>query len=238
MNETNEQVNQEILSLDDIYFKDAFTKTENNLNLEVDNANIKCLTSKDNKFSLDSDGNLIVNNLTANSINVQNILDMIYPVGCFYISENNANPSTLFGGVWEQIKDTFLLCAGDKYPAGTTGGESEHILTINEMPKHNHSGTTATINPTDNATYHYPYMRKSWSGGFGSFSVHDEGGSKPHNNMPPYLTVYMFKRIDPPGVLIEYGFISSSRDRANLKTKKYREELSKIICYALIEYFS
>lgn len=49
---------------------------------------------------------------------------------------------------------------------------------------------------------------------------------------------YMFKRIDPPGVLIEYGFISSSRDRANLKTKKYREELSKIICYALIEYFS
>jgi len=195
MNETNEQINQGILSLDDIYFKDAFTKTEDKLNLEVNNADIDCMTSRNNKFSLDSEGNLIVKSLTAENINIQNIFDSIYPIGSAYITFNNINPSILFGGVWEQIKDTFLLCAGDKYPAGTTGGESEHILTINEMPKHNHSGTTATINPTDNATYHYPYMRKSWSGGFGSFSVHDEGGSKPHNNMPPYQTVYVWKRI-------------------------------------------
>lgn len=48
---------------------------------------------------------------------------------------------------------------------------------------------------------------------------------------------YMFKRIDPPGVLIEYGFISSSRDRTNLKTEKYRKDLSKVICAAIIEYF-
>ena len=44
---TNETVNNtDILTLDDIYFKDAFTKTEDKLNLEVDNANISCLSSK------------------------------------------------------------------------------------------------------------------------------------------------------------------------------------------------
>ena len=186
MNETN----QEILSLDDIYFKDAFTKTEDKLNLEVDNANIKCLTSKDNKFSLDNDGNLIVNSLTANTINVQNIFDSIYPVGSIYMTINEVNPSTLFGGVWEQIKDTFLLGSGDVYEAGTTGGEATHTLTINEMPAHTHSiykgreaggigsGLTwSTGSTTNNA------------------GVNNTGGSQPHNNMPPYLTVCIWKRV-------------------------------------------
>ena len=51
-------------SLDDIYFKDAFTKTEDKLNLEVNNASVGCITSNKNNFSLDSDGNLIVKTLT------------------------------------------------------------------------------------------------------------------------------------------------------------------------------
>lgn len=190
MNETN----QEILSLDDIYFKDAFTKTEDKLNLEVDNATIKCLTSKDNKFSLDNDGNLILNSLTANSINIQNIFDSIYPVGSIYITTNEINPSTLFGGVWEQIKDTFLLSAGDVYEAGTTGGEAAHTLTINEMPSHDHD-----------ATRHRGSGSMTWGGLIGVAKVDGvsngvqhtgiTGGSKSHNNMPPYLTVYIWKRI-------------------------------------------
>lgn len=44
----------------------------------------------------------------------------------------------MFGGTWEQIKDTFILAAGDTYKAGTTGGEATHILTTDEMPAHNH----------------------------------------------------------------------------------------------------
>ena len=190
MNETN----QEILSLDDIYFKDAITKTEDKLNLEVDNANIKCLTSKDNKFSLDNDGNLIVNSLTANTINIQNIFDSIYPVGSIYITANEINPSTLFGGVWEQIKDTFLLSAGDVYEAGTTGGEATHTLTINEMPAHNHD-----------LTRHRGSGSMSWGGLTGVTKVDgvsngvqytgSVGGNQPHNNLPPYLTVCIWKRV-------------------------------------------
>ena len=68
----------------------------------------------------------------------------IYPIGSIYMSVNNVNPSTVFGGTWEQIKDKFLLACGDTYNNGATGGEATHTLTSNEMPSHNHSYDKAT----------------------------------------------------------------------------------------------
>lgn len=52
------------------------------------------------------------------------LLNFIYPVGSIYMSVNATNPASLFGGTWEQIKDRFLLAAGDNYSAGATGGAS------------------------------------------------------------------------------------------------------------------
>ena len=49
-----------------------------------------------------------------------------YPVGSVYISFVNTNPSTYFGGTWEQIKDRFLIGAGNKYSPGSTGGSETH----------------------------------------------------------------------------------------------------------------
>lgn len=67
------------------------------------------------------------------------LLRSVYPVGAIYMSVSNINPATLFGfGTWEQIKDRFLLAAGDTYAAGSIGGEAEHILTEEEMPAHDH----------------------------------------------------------------------------------------------------
>lgn len=54
----------------------------------------------------------------------------IYPVGSIYLSVNATSPAELFGGTWEQIKDTFLLASGDTYEAGSTGG----VLAISNMP--------------------------------------------------------------------------------------------------------
>lgn len=134
----------------------------------------------------------------------QDILDLIYPVGAIYISTSSTNPSTFFGGTWEQIKDRFLLCAGSTYKAGVTGGEANHKLTVNEMPSHYHC---------DNSTYGGANSRKSmqWSvsstgdgialrlnGESGNrYPIVDpisNGGSQAHNNMPPYLAVYAWKR--------------------------------------------
>ena len=121
-----------------------------------------------------------------------NLLDKIYPIGSIYISTHNTNPSTLFGGSWQQIKDTFLLSAGDTYVAGATGGEATHTLTIDEMPSHNHdiavyqSGSTETANGL---------VRQANGQISTGLYVRYRGGNQPHNNMPPYLTVYMWQRI-------------------------------------------
>ena len=67
-----------------------------------------------------------------------------YPVGSIYMSVNSTSPASLFGGTWEQLKDRFLLGAGDTYTNGSTGGESTHTLTVDEMPSHTHSQSMAT----------------------------------------------------------------------------------------------
>ncbi len=120
-------------------------------------------------------------------------IDNIYPVGSVYISVNNTNPATFIGGTWVQINDVFLLSAGTNYTAGDTGGEAEHTLTIDEMPKHNHGVYYRAI---------YPDSGKSWgvdpgtrgSANDGLNSIQFAGGGLAHNNMPPYLVVYMWKR--------------------------------------------
>lgn len=112
-----------------------------------------------------------------------------YPVGSIYMSVNNINPSNFFGGTWEQIKDKFLLACGTTYKNGATGGEAIHQLTVNEMPIAGmigvDTGSTAeawTIGEIKN----YP----AGSYKIGRTNI-NKGG---HNNMPPYLAVYVWKR--------------------------------------------
>ena len=122
-------------------------------------------------------------------------LSLVYPVGAIYISTVATNPATLFGfGTWEEIEDRFLLAAGSSYSAGSTGGETEHTLSIEEMPSHLHkiSSTLMWANKTGDVqagtkTYHVRSEKQT---------TQLEGGNQPHNNMPAYLTVYMWKRVE------------------------------------------
>ena len=67
----------------------------------------------------------------------------IYPVGAVYISFNSTSPSSLFGGTWTQLKDTFLLAYGDSYAANTTGGSATKSISVNNLPAHNHTVNSA-----------------------------------------------------------------------------------------------
>lgn len=49
---------------------------------------------------------------------------------------------------------------------------------------------------------------------------------------------YMFSKIKPRGVLIEYGFITNWKDRKNLKKSEYRTQLSQVIAKSIVEYFT
>ena len=129
----------------------------------------------------------------------EEVLRKMYPVGAIYMSVNSADPADLFGfGTWERVKDRFLLAAGDSYAAGSTGGEATHTLTIAEMPSHSHKGyveygTNSNLNhPVPgqynqiNFTYHVEEYHQTF--------IEDTGGNLAHNNMPPYLAVYIWKR--------------------------------------------
>ena len=70
---------------------------------------------------------------------LQDTASKLYPVGSVYISFNSANPSTLFGGTWQRLKDTFLLVNGDSYAPNTTGGSATKTIAVPNMPSHNHS---------------------------------------------------------------------------------------------------
>lgn len=135
----------------------------------------------------------------------EEVLRKVYPVGAVYMSVNSADPADLFGfGTWERVKDRFLLAAGDAYAAGSTGGEATHTLTINEMPKHGHemppwiwavsAGFNTGTNDINGGTstgnavpYHDGKSKQT------QYSE-NVGGGQPHNNMPPYLAVYIWKR--------------------------------------------
>ena len=159
-----------------------------------------------------------INNLESKKVNLSDLVNLIYPIGSIYMSVNNVSPETFLGGTWEQIKDTFLLCAGAKYSAGSTGGEEFHLLTVAETPSHSHTRGNMNITGSyicDNEQVQYATgafygssasgsgcsndtvcskmnfdASRSWTG-----STSEIGGNQVHNNMPPYLTVYCWKRV-------------------------------------------
>lgn len=120
-----------------------------------------------------------------------NIMKKLYDVGCIYMSTNSTSPASLFGGTWERIKDRFLLGAGDSYGAGSTGGEASHILTGVEMPSHTHSLAASTLN--GNGIDETALLGGTNNGTIINGAI-AAGGSQPHNNMPPYLAIYIWRR--------------------------------------------
>lgn len=124
------------------------------------------------------------------------ILDNVYPVGSIYMSVNSTNPKNLFGGTWEQIQGRFLFGMNSSYPAGSTGGEITHALTIDEMPKHNHTIYFPNAGgPYGNANIGYPEdsgTNMTWC--VEMCKTAPTGSGAAHNNMPPYLSVYIWKR--------------------------------------------
>lgn len=65
------------------------------------------------------------------------LLEKAYPVGRVYISFESTSPAQVLGfGTWEKLQDTFLYGVGPGSAAGDTGGEKEHKLTVDELPKH------------------------------------------------------------------------------------------------------
>lgn len=146
------------------------------------------------QLSTDAAGNL------QNQIN--NIPNLIYPVGSIYLSMVNTNPGTLFGGTWQQIAQGQMLVGvnpddTDFNTAGKTGGEKEHTLTEEELPEITPQVNNGTYKLQWNGTaYGAPNSGTGWRYATTSpnITIKPFGGGQSHNNMPPYIAVYMWKR--------------------------------------------
>lgn len=119
-------------------------------------------------------------------------LDAEWPVGSIYMSTKSTDPSTFLGGTWTALTGRFLVGAGTDYPAGTTGGEATHTLTVAEMPAHKHPLTTPNLlqnHVTETGGTDYGFITDgSWT------DSGSAGGGAAHENMPPYRSVYMWER--------------------------------------------
>ncbi len=119
------------------------------------------------------------------------VLNMFYPVGTIYTTmDTRFNPATSFGGSWKKISDRFLYATNGT--TGITGGEKEHKLTIDEMPEHRHRFDTHPRDSDEDSAY--KYTRAGTGAYIGFDTTYSTGGDKPHNNMPPYITVHAWQR--------------------------------------------
>lgn len=165
---------------------------------------------------------------------LQNTASKLYPVGSVYISFNSTDPSILFGGVWQRLKDTFLLANGDAYAPNTTGGSATKSIAVENLPPHthtiswdgSHTHTRGSMNitgsfpadsvPSSTGAFYYQswvnYVSgqvdgcvvgfdasRAWTGetswnGYHSHTIGATGAGLPINVMPPYTTVYAWRR--------------------------------------------
>lgn len=131
--------------------------------------------------------------------------DELYPVGAIYFSTIKTSPASFFGGTWERIMDRFLLGAGTTYAAGKTGGSSTHTLTVDEMPPHYHDFSVkttsggSTLGLWDTYFTSSSYVDQVYDSGqnikANTYGTRTTGSGAAHNNMPPYLAVYIWKRV-------------------------------------------
>lgn len=127
-----------------------------------------------------SSGNITDKRPTSPNVYSASILDLIYPVGAIAIG---AKPSI---GTWEQIQGKFLWASNTAHPAGSTGGSETVAL------------------GDDNLPYSAIVDKQSNTGGWGAQFINVPSGNyymgtkgtnaTPHNNMPPYLSVDMWRR--------------------------------------------
>ncbi len=126
------------------------------------------------------------------------ILNMSHPIGSFYWSQENKDPSTIFGGKWEPIKGKFLFAVDDKHAVGSSGGQELVTLTVEELPNHGFGlpkPVCAFGNVVDIQTQGGGETKKVYENVGNITETNKIGGGKPINNMPPYIAAFCWKRI-------------------------------------------
>lgn len=137
---------------------------------------------------------------TSKKVTLAQIAALLYPVGSIYISTASTNPNTLFGfGTWAAFgagKVLVGLDSGDTAfdTSEETGGAKTHTLQTTEIPSHSHVISQVRSATTGAATTNIARTSDTSSTAGSDISTDAAGGGQAHNNLQPYIVVYMFKR--------------------------------------------
>lgn len=144
-------------------------------------------------FQLPDDWTTNVNAGKLGGLTLAELLDRVFPVGRIFFTMDDTNPASLYGGTWELIaQGTFLMAAGISNPVGSTGGEARVSLTEDEIPLHYHE-INARSGATSLGAWGVAAMPSN-TGTAATFNSGYAGGGQSHENLPPYLAVYMWRR--------------------------------------------
>lgn len=137
--------------------------------------------------------------------------DCPFPVGGVYISIASTDPSSIWAGTtWEQFAKGRTLVGLDTSDSnfntiGQTGGKKTHTLTPDELPAHGHgmAHTHSYTGPNTGSWKVGTGKAHTWctsaggktSGGASKTTTDNAGGGLEHNNLQPYIVVYMWKRV-------------------------------------------
>lgn len=131
------------------------------------------------------------------------LIDIMYPIGSIMEFDRTVNPNESIGGIWEKFGNGRVTVGVDTSQTEfnsvkKTGGSNTHLLSTEEMPSHSHavymrtSGSEATgYGLTKSGSFS---DRILVTGGQQAITVYSSGGSKVHNNLQPYITVYRWVR--------------------------------------------
>ena len=134
---------------------------------------------------------------TTGRMQKQVIMNYTFPVGSIKITATNENPGDSLGGVWERWGSGRMPIAVDESDADfavaeQTGGEKEHTLTEEEIPTHSHEAELPISGEAElGGKNGITQMATAGTVAVGTNAV---GGGQAHNNLPPYITCYFWKR--------------------------------------------
>lgn len=120
----------------------------------------------------------------------------------FWASDDPTSPASFIGGTWERIEGKFIMGASDTYPAGSTGGEAAVALTEDNNGPHTHILKKFTTGAMDTSPEGNTVQRGHGANGSNAvldfpdnFELSTSGKGKPHNNIPPYYSMYIWRRV-------------------------------------------
>jgi hypothetical protein len=118
------------------------------------------------------------------------IFDAILPIGTIIMRYDHTNPGTLYPGTtWVRVYGAFPWFTDANGAIGTTGGERNVTLTVEQIPSHSHGSVYSQHAPGTKSQAWYTTAGTSLA--YGAVAT---GGGAAHNNMPPYIQISAWRR--------------------------------------------